>query len=799
MDKIKAPLRNVPIISEVFTKINVDACGPLPESENGNRYLITAICLASKYPEAIPVRDISSVSVTDALLKIFANIGFPKEVQLDNGSSFRSNLTCEFFDRFGIKVTRSSVGHPQSNPVERFHRTIKRLIKVLCLESGNDWERNLPGALLALKTVTHESTGFSPSELVHGKNLRTPEVLLYEKWLGENEGSSPVVEYVFKLINRLKRSQELARTKMEVQQVKRKEFYDRNAVKRNFKKGDLVLIFTLAKPNKLAPKWMGPGTIEEKISETNYIVKNPGQRERTQIYHVNMLKPYYKRPECINLLNLEGNDENVEEFEIPIVDSNPNDFDFSEIERESELNARLNTDQKETLRKILLKHAKIFSNTPGKTEQVVHDIELISDKKIRSRPYKASHRQNEILKTEIDRMLKLKIIEVGESEYTSPMILVEAKNREPRPCIDYRRINEIVRTEFYPIPDLEKRVETVAGSKFITILDLAKGYWQIPLSPKAQRIAAFVTSFGTFRPLRMPFGLKNAPYFFSKLMADVLNGCEDFAVPYIDDIAIFSQNWEDHVKHVEEVLRRIEKAELTIKPSKCRFAQNHVKYLGHMVGDSYRNPTEAKIKCIRDYPQPKTKTEVRGFLGLTGYYSHYIKDYATIATPLTDILRGKEKRAQIEWSENCEEAFKTLKSILMEFPVLRAPDFNKEFIVQTDASNFGMGAVLTQKHGNEEHPILYLSKKFSDAERKYCTTEKECAAIIFALKKLHYYLDGRKFQIITDHNPLVWLKRNASSNDRLFRWTLALQRFDFEISHKAGKNNQNADALSRIP
>ncbi|GFS84952.1 retrovirus-related Pol polyprotein from transposon 412 [Trichonephila clavipes] len=271
-DKKKAPLKLVPVIQEVFTKLNIDACGPLPITSKGNRYLITAICMSSKFPEAIPVSDISSCS------------------------DYR------VFERFGILVRHSSVYHPQSNPVERFHRTLKRLLRVLCLDAGSEWDKHLPSILLALRTVSHESTGYTPSELVYGKNLRTPETLVMEHWMEPEEEGDLVTEYMFKLINRLKRCQEVAINKMEEMQVKRKTWYDKNAVKREFKDGDLVLVLATSRANKLAVQWIGPGTILNKISETNYLVEIPGRRETSQIYHINMLKPYYKRPEHVNVI-----------------------------------------------------------------------------------------------------------------------------------------------------------------------------------------------------------------------------------------------------------------------------------------------------------------------------------------------------------------------------------------------------------------------------------------------------------------------------------------------------------------
>ncbi|GFY06820.1 hypothetical protein TNCV_482251 [Trichonephila clavipes] len=227
-DKKKAPLKLVHVIQEVFTKLNIDACEPLPTTSKGNRYLITAICMSSKFPEAIPVSDISSVSVTDALLNIFSRMGFPREKQCDQRTSFTSALTTEFFENFGILVRHNFGYHPQSNPIERFHRTLKRLLRVLCLDAGSEWEKHLPSILLALRTVSLKSTGYTPSELLYGKNFSTPETLVIEP----EEESDFVTEYMFKLINRLKRCQEVAINKMGEMQVMRNTWYDKNAVKR---------------------------------------------------------------------------------------------------------------------------------------------------------------------------------------------------------------------------------------------------------------------------------------------------------------------------------------------------------------------------------------------------------------------------------------------------------------------------------------------------------------------------------------------------------------------------------------
>ncbi|GFW76133.1 retrovirus-related Pol polyprotein from transposon 297 [Trichonephila clavipes] len=223
----------------------------------------------------------------------------------------------------------------------------------------------------------------------------------------------------------------------------------------------------------------------------------------------------------------------------------------------------------------------------------------------------------------------------------------------------------------------------------------------------------------------------------------------------------FSQGWKDHVKHIDIVLGRLRKAGLKVKPSKCKFAQEEVLFLGHRIGSGSRSPSDLKIKAIADFPRSTTKTHVRSFLGLVGYYSHYIPNYSTIASPLTDALKGKIKKEKITWDEKCGKAFEELKAKLVTQPILFAPDFATDFILQTDASEVGAGVVLSQRIEGEEHPIVFLSKKFSKAKRNYSTVERELAAIIFGLKRLKHYLDGQKKKKRNRPQPLKVPKQDG--------------------------------------
>ncbi|KAG8186462.1 hypothetical protein JTE90_009221 [Oedothorax gibbosus] len=359
-----------------------------------------------------------------------------------------------------------------------------------------------------------------------------------------------------------------------------------------------------------------------------------------------MLKPYFKRVEHLNLLVI---GETEDEEEIPVLEcvDKSKGSKLCELLEETRLKSKLSEAQQNQLEKLLNHYSELFSNEPGCTDLAKHDIELEEDKPIIAKPYRMSPRQTEILKAEVNKMLELNVIERGDSDFTSPLILVEVPGKDPRPCIVYRRLNKVTRTQYFPIPNIEELIEKVSSAKYISVLDLTRGYWQIPLSKQAQRYAAFVTSFGTFRPLRLPFGLKNAPYDFSRLMASLLRDCEEFAVPYLDDVAIFSNTWEDHVKHLEEIFVKMKTAKLHLKPSKCQFAREHVKYLGHIVGQGQRKPGELKIQAVKEFPRPQNKTQIRSFLGLAGYYRRYIPDFSVIAAPLTDLLKGKYVKSSV--------------------------------------------------------------------------------------------------------------------------------------------------------
>ncbi|KAM0734141.1 Retrovirus-related Pol polyprotein from transposon 17.6 [Formica fusca] len=293
----------------------------------------------------------------------------------------------------------------------------------------------------------------------------------------------------------------------------------------------------------------------------------------------------------------------------------------------------------------------------------------------------------------------------------------------------------------------------------------------------------------------MPFGLKNAPATFQRLMNSVLTGLQGIkCLVYLDDIVIYGTSLKEHNTRLIEVLNKLRKHNLKLQPDKCEFLRKEVIYLGHIVTENGIMPDPSKLKAVREFPTPTKVKEIQSFIGLAGYYRKFIENFSKIAKPLTKLTKKGEK---FEWIGEQQNAFETLKNKLITAPVLKYPDFSQEFLLTTDASDYAIRAILSQGEVGQDRPIAYASRILSRAEHNYNTTEKELLAIVWAVKYYRPYLYGTKFKIITDHNPLVWLFNVANLGSRLIRWRLKLEEYDYEIVHRFGKTNTNADALSR--
>ena len=279
------------------------------------------------------------------------------------------------------------------------------------------------------------------------------------------------------------------------------------------------------------------------------------------------------------------------------------------------------------------------------------------------------------------------------------------------------------------------------------------------------------------------------------MMRRVLDGMEQ-TDNFVDDVLSFTEGWQRHLSELRDLFRRVRQAGLTVKPSKCFFGYKTIEYVGHIVGQGQMRTMEDKVSRIVDSLAPKTKTQLRAFLGLAGYYRRFVPSYAMIAAPLTDLLR-KGAPNKLEWGCAQDDAFSQLKAVLSSQPVLRLPDCNKQFIVRTDASDLGLGAMLLQEHEDGIFPVMYLSRKLNAAERNYAVIERECLATVWAISKLQMYLYGRSFILQTDHRPLLYLDQAKLTNPRVMRWALALQPYHYRTEAIRGADNVGADYLSR--
>lgn len=393
-------------------------------------------------------------------------------------------------------------------------------------------------------------------------------------------------------------------------------------------------------------------------------------------------------------------------------------------------------------------------------------------------------------------MLSLGIIEVSKSEWCNPVVLVPKKDGSIRFCIDFRYLNSVSLFDSSPTPRIDDLLERLGKAKYLTTLDLSKGYWQVPLTEHSRKFTGFRTPWGLFQFTVLPFGLHGAPATFQRLMDQVLRDFSSFAAAYLDDIVIYSSSWEEHMGHLQAVLVRLQAAGLTVNPAKCVFAASQTEYLGHVIGGGVLRPQVNKIKALESCSLPQTKKQLRSFLGMAGFYHRFIPQFSARAAILTD-LTGSRSPNQIQWREEALAAFQDIRQSLSKDPVLYSPNFDEHFIVQTDASERGLGAVLLQGLEHECHPVAYISRKLFPQEVRYSTVEKEALAVKWALDSFRYYLLGREFTLETDHKALQWLKKMKDTNGRITRWYLALQPFHFSIQHIPGKNNVTANYLSR--
>ncbi|XP_052464763.1 uncharacterized protein LOC128021529 [Carassius gibelio] len=469
--------------------------------------------------------------------------------------------------------------------------------------------------------------------------------------------------------------------------------------------------------------------------------------------------------------------------------------------------------EREVVKHLLHKYQDVFAKDDGDlgcTTLIEHHIPLLDNVPVRQRHRRIPPSQWEAVKAHIKQLLESQVIRESCSPYSSPIVLVKKKDGSLRMCVDSRQLNARTRKDAYPLPRIEESLDALTGARWFSTLDLASGYNQVPVAEADRSKTAFCTPFGLFEFLRMPFGLCNGPSTFQRLMERIF-GDQSFQslLLYLDDVIIFSTTVEQHLQRLELVLSRLRQQNLKVKLSKCCFFCPKVRYLGHVVSAAGVSTDPEKIAAVVNWKQPQTLQELRSFLGFASYYRRFVKGFSRIAEPLNalvaEVIRGqKTKRPKVNlgdrWVKACEDAFQTLKVALTSAPVLAYADFSKSFILEIDASFQGLGAVLSQEYKGKCRPVAYASRGLRPAERNmrnYSSMKLEFVALKWAVaEKFREYLLGNKCTVYTDNNPLSHLQ-TAKLGALEQRWVNQLAEFDLDIKYRPGRNNGNADSLSR--
>ena len=460
--------------------------------------------------------------------------------------------------------------------------------------------------------------------------------------------------------------------------------------------------------------------------------------------------------------------------------------------------AEVTPEEKRHLSEFLATYKKAFSlkGELGHYDGRLFKIDTGNAHPVRCMPRPVPHHKKVEIDRQIDDMLSRGLIEPTDSEWASPVLMVKKNDGSLRFCIDYRRLNDITKHDAFPLPNINDCLASLGkGCGYFSSLDLASGYWQMGMDKESQEKAAFTTHRGLFKPLVQPFGPKGGVAHFSRVMDSLLGSLQwKILLIYLDDILVFGKDFQEHLHRLGLVLQTLIKANLKLKPEKCNLFRKSVRFLGHVISDKGIQPDPDKLKSVREWPVPTGKDEVRSFLGFLSYYRRYVKNFALLAEPLIALTR---KNAKFKWDADCEMAFVKLRHVLIDYPILAYPDFTQPFVLTTDASATGLGAVLSQGEGMQEKVIAFASRTLTKAERNYSATERECLGVIWATENFEYYLLGAPFVIYTDHDPLTYLRSVPQPHGRLARWILKLERFEYQLRHKAGKSISHADGLSR--
>ena len=836
----KAPLMNLPIITQPFHSAYVDLIGKIdPPSAENHTHILCVMDSATHFVMATPLKRTDSVSIAENLMKQFDLVGYPQNLYCDNASNLTSDIIREIYRTMGINMKTIAVYNPQSNLIERQNGTIKAILRKLVENEPRQWHRYLDALMFALRT-TPNASGFSPFELMFGRQARTHLSVLKELWTEQNSDpeTKTTYQYILDLQNRIADTCEFAQKELAKVRERNHRRFNAKSKLRTFKPQDRVWVLCSRTQGKFDFNWVGPATVLERRGHVTYKIQFDNGNVR--LFHINMLKAFISRETVQTIKSTDLTDTTSavqpplsdEPYSIDNVgisaavmgmvqDSDVEDDEYSssttirlgegdqcidiasaeqtETWKDVKINPLLSKHEQEKLWTLVQEYKDIFSDVPTITNLVTYDIKLKSDEVIHHKPYKIPVHLVDKVEQELQKMLRLGWIERNENpEYASPLVIVKKRDSDDlRLCVSYKSLNSQTVLDYTPQPDIEDILAKLGKSRFFSVCDASKGFYSIPMEESAKKYTSFVTPRDCFVFNVCPFGLANAPSCYARLTRKLLQGLSHVD-NFVDDIITFTDDLDQHIIVLRSLFERVRNANIRLKPSKVRLGFNEVSFTGQIVGNGTVRPTQENIDKVLNAPIPRTKKGVRSLCGMVNWLRKYISHAAKLLKPLNE-LTSKHHSDTITWGKEQQDAWEEIKRVLTSEPVLSLYDATKEHVIMTDASETMIGGVLLQRENDGLlHPVMYASRKCVDREKRYDIQNKEMLAIVWTCSKFYRFIYGTFFTIQTDCCALSMLNGRLSNNARVVRWQLYLQSFNFRVEVIRGEDNAPGDFVSRL-
>lgn len=798
----RTPISAVPLASESFAEVQCDIVGPInPTSARGHKYMLTIICAATKFAEAVALKTLTAKEVIDSMVKVFLAHGrIPYKIGLDQGSNFTSNLATAVFERLGITPHYSCPSHGAGHGnIERLNRSLQdRLHHILNSKFARDWDQKLPFVCFSYNELPHSTTGCSPVALTFGYAPRGALSVLRDTWSARERTplslDKSATEYLQGLKADLNMMHDIAVNHAKTQQERYVNYYNKDTRTKSFKEDDTVLILCPDSTNKLKSRWI-PGTVVKVLDGNAYSVHTPDGA--TRVVHADILRPCVANVASVGIMF----DEDVDFGQVL---TDPTLEPLSDFEHQlSQLQlSHLNDAQKHQLLTLLRKHKAVFSDKPGKCTVIEAALPLKPDFEYkRPNQYRLPDKVKPIIQEQIDELLAEGRIQPANTKYAHPIVAVAKKGTlQLRMTCDFRQLNVGLVPHPYEMPRCDVLVREVAPAKILSTLDSSQAFWSIPLRESDRHKAGFVFEGRTYTFNYLAYGLATASQIFQEAIDIALMPVRKHSTAYVDDVttATRENNFDLHIAQLDQTLTALHTAGFNLKMRKCKWAMPQIPFIGFLVGQGKISPLHDKLEAIRDIPVPTTKKAVRAFLGVCGWYRCFSARFSKISVPLVELTRNSAP-ARVVLSVEQLNAFQQLKDELCKATELYTSDPNAEFTLYVDSSKHSCSGALSQYDSEGIlRPVAFYSHKFDATQFNYSMIEKEAYALVHALKVFEHFIFGCSLVVAyTDHQPLIYLQSKMPPSPKMLRWLASIQHHRLEFKRVTSEDNVVADFLSR--